>query len=269
MKQIITFGTCALTILCFALPAYAVRVDTDLRARASVGSTTVDAALDAKIATRIEIAKQHADQEIDRRMKALSDLNARIEGMVRLTASAKTTLQDSLLQEIAKLGALKVKIHADTDMPVLKADILSVTQLYRVYMLVVPQTHITIAADKIHFVVNSMTALANKLSVRIEAATAAGKDTKVVAQLLLDLNAKLTDANVQADSAVSMSAGLTPDNGDKAKATANEAALKSARAKIKASTESVHQARKSAGTIVKALIDLQLDSNVSSTVVTP
>ena len=207
-------------------------------------------------------AKERGAQEIDRRIKMLNALNARVQSMVRVSASVKASIAARVQTEVSNLTVLKTKITGDPDFDLLRVDIKSVTDSYRIFMLVIPQGRITVAADKIRTVADSMTSFSAKLAARVATAKTDGKDTASAEASLSDMNAKIGDAKVQADAAVSLVVNLTPDNGDKTKMDANNQALRDARAKIKAAMEDLQAARKDAGSIMLTLRGM--NSNVRS-----
>ena len=87
-------------------------------------------------------------------------------GMVTMDQS----LASLVSSEIANLTALKSKIEAETDLSVLKGDVKSITNSYRIFALVIPQGRIEVAADKIADVASSLTTLSGKLQARIDTA---------------------------------------------------------------------------------------------------
>lgn len=250
MKLLQTTATLLLTLL-IGTPVSALTVD--LRTEASASTSAADVSVSAAMQERIDTGKNRADQEIARRIDALNQLNTRIQAMTKLTTTEKATLDTSINTQVSTLTALKAKIDADSDITTLKTDVKSITESYRIFMLIIPQGRITVASDKLKSAAEVEAALAAKLTARIDADTAAGKDTAAEKKALADMQAKIADANIQADAAVALVANLSPDGGDKAKATANAQALKDARAKIKMGLKDIVSARDDARTIVKGL----------------
>ena len=220
----------------FALPAFAASTTTQARAEAAISK-----------------AETRAKQEITRRIDALTKLATRVSEMKRLSDSEKSTLSANITAQINTLNTLEAKIAADTDAATLKADVQSITKSYRIFALIIPQGAIAAAADRIEAIAASSTELSAKLSTRITAAGAAGKDTTAMTTSLSDMNAKIADANTQAQAAVSETASLQPDNGDKTVMTSNTAALKDARSKIQAAEKDLKAAKADAESIVKAV----------------
>lgn len=223
-----------------------------------------DESQDARVQARIEKGKERATKEIDRRIQRLTDLSTRVQGMKRVSDTVKASTAASVQAEVASLTALKAKIAADTDIETLKADIQSITKSYRIFMLIIPQGRITVAADKIHTAAGTLTELGAKLQARIDAAASAGADVAPLTASLTDMKAQIAKASAQADAAVSAVASLTPDMGDKAKMDANNAALKDARAKLKAGHAALVASRASARSIVQGLKSLGASASASA-----
>ncbi len=235
-------------------------------ASAQTASTTTVAhpKLEARMAARalatstaatkaIANAQAKADQEITRRIASLNDLNTRVQAMQKVTDAFKQSLSTNVQAQIAGLTALKAKIDADTDVATLKTDIKAIADSYRVYLLVLPQSRIAAAADRVVTIAGMMTTLGAKLQTRIAAAQGAGTDVTALTAALNDVTSKLTDAVAQAQKAVSTTAPLTPDNGDKTKAAANTASLKAAKGDIQTATKDLQAARKDVQTILAGL----------------
>ncbi len=224
-------------------------------------STSVSVTLTAGQKTAIT----RGDQEIDRRIKALTELNTRIQGMQKVTDAFKTGVSASITNEINTLNGLKTKIDADTDAATLKADVQSITKSYRIFALVIQQGHIAAMADREVVLVSMMSTLGSKLQARIQTATTAGASTTVMSAALTDMAAKLQSAQKNAEESVTTSSSLTPDEGDAAKLKSNNEALQKARASLKAGHADLVAARKDAATIIAALAKLNASANASST----
>ena len=198
-----------------------------------------------KLADVIGKAKDRADQEIIRRITSLTALKTRVNGIVKLSADQKTNLSSLLDTQIGAMNDLTAKIAADASAnstSSLKIDIQSITKAYRIYMLVLPRGTITVAADQILDVADTMSAFAVKLQ---------GRGVSVTA--LADMNAKIADAKVQVQAAIDEVSGLNPDNGDQTIMQTNTTALKDARAKLKIARADLETARQDVRAIVKTL----------------
>ena len=251
MKKISIIAS-TIGLLLVASPAFAV-----------TASTT-----QARLETRIQVGKDRATQEIDRRIGALNVLITRLNAMTRrLTADEKTSLSASLQSQITALNTLKAKIAADTDLATLKTDIKSITGSYRIFVLVIPQAHIAATSDSILAAVGTMNSLITKLQARITTEQGGGTDVTAMNSLISDAQAKLADATTQANAAVGYTLNLKPDNGDQTILKANQAAFTKAKADIKVGRSDLEAARKDLRKVfdqLKANLN-QLNPNASTT----
>ena len=222
----------------------------------SAGGTNIS----ANMQLRITKGKSRADQEVQRRIDLLNALSAKVQTMGHISASEKSDISATVSSQIASLDTLKAKIDADGDITTLRSDIQSIVKAYRIFMLIIPRGRIDVAADRINTVASSMTTFAAALQTRISAATG---DTSALSASLSDMNAKVSAAQTQANASVSAVAALQPDNGDKTVETSNAAALKNARANLQAAFADLKTARQDAGTIVKALEQMNAAANAS------
>lgn len=218
---------------------------------ADVGGTGVNASTTVTLTAAEQKAISRGDQEIARRISALTALNTRVQAMQEVTDTFKQSLSANIQTEISTLTSLQAKIDADTDLPTLKTDIQSITKSYRVYALILPQGRIA-AADRAVTIVTLMSSLGSKLQARIQAAPA-GSNTTALTAALTDMSNKLQDAQTQAQAAVTVTASLQPDNGVATVMASNEAALKQARTDLQTATSDLQAARKDITTIVNGL----------------
>ena len=145
---------------------------------------------------------------------------------------------------------LKATIDAETSVPNLKAEIARIAKEYRVYLLVGPQVRLVSAADG---VVASQKVFANintKLTNRIAAAKAAGKDTTAAQTDLDAMNAAVTQA---AGLATPLPAALLPLTPAQYNAGTAGPVLKSARAALVQARDLLKSAAKDAKTCRAAL----------------
>lgn len=252
-------GTSLMLAPLFAL-AQAAGVNTSVNANATTPVANVQMSASAMTA-----AKARADRELDRRVGALTDAQVRVQAMQKVTPTFKDNISTALEAQISAFNALNAKIQAETDAATLKADVQSITESYRVYALVLPQVRIAAAADRLVTVTTMMQTLGTKLAARVQAAGNAGADITALTATVNDLGSKITSANTSAQAAVSVSAALVPDQGDKQKMAENAAVLKDARAKLTAAHADLKAARKDIDTLVKGLKKVEATLTASST----
>ena len=231
-----------------AVPAFAqTGASVNTTAEVKAGDVKVSAAVEAKMTA----GRKKADQEIARRITALNALSVRINEMKKLSVNDRATLTNEIQAQVTGLTNLNAKIQADTDVEPLKADVKSVTDSYRIFVLVIPRDRIIAAADRMSALVDSMSVIGAKLELRVGEAKAAGKDTSKLEQSLADLKAKLTSAQAEAQAAVNVVVPLAPDQGDKTVMETNKQAFTTARASLKTGTNDL----KSGRTYIKTLVD--------------
>jgi len=149
-----------------------------------------------------DILRAAGDCEINRRFVTLDGLTYLVNHSDVLTADHKTDLLTgggvnpaSFVWEHSGLATLKASIDADTTIASLRTDIAKIAPDYRVYLLVVPKTHIVAAADGSAKVAAKFGALETELQNLINLAKADGKDVTAAQAKLDDLNAKVGQAN--------------------------------------------------------------------------
>lgn len=216
--------------------------------------------------TRAARAKDKAAQEIDRRVASLNAMLTRVTAMKKVNDALKTNLTTNINLEIEGFNNLKAKIEADTDLATLKTDVQSVTQSYRIYALVMPQVHISVAADRVATIINMMNSVGGKLQARISTAKVAGNNTAAAEAALTDLGSKLQSAQTHAQAAITLVAPLVPDQGDKTVQASNEAKIKEAQAEIKAAQADLVAGRKDITTIIKEIKGFKASATASTTV---
>ena len=178
--------------------------------------------------------KTRADNEITRRVAALTRLLGRITEMKRVSSDQKTTLTSQVQEQIDALNTLKTKIDADGDIATLRADVQSIVKSYRIFALYIPKMYIIAHADRLLDVIEDLTAISEKLKARGGSAT-----------LLADMTAKLTAAKTQAQNAIAAVTPLVPDGypGNKTTLQSARTMLVTARADIQAAHKDGQQIR--------------------------
>lgn len=276
-KTTIALAGSTVALLAAAAPAFALPVGAEARLNARAGidggvaSTTIEARAEARAEARTERmgdreekAKQRGTNEIDRRIQILTNLNTKVADMHRVSGEGKSTIDAMVQAQIAALTDLKARIQADDSTTTLKADMQAITKSYRIFALVIPQGHIKVAADKVHTTATTMATVSAKLATRLSDAASAGSDVASLQLLQSGIAAKLAVANASADAAVSLTANLQPDNGDKTVMAANEAALKDARAKIQDALKTLQDVRSDVHDIIMGLKGLKLDGQATT-----
>lgn len=272
LRAIASAGAAVAIIAAATVPALAqaagLGVGVNASASVSALGIKVGAAVGATLAARIKDITTRADAEITRRINALNALTARVNAMVRLSATDKSNLSASISNQVTAMNTLQTQIAADAaanSTSSLKADVQSITSSYRIFILVLPQGMIEAAADRVLTIASTMNDLSAKFGARITTAQAAGNDVTAASATLGDFNAKVADANIQANAAASEVASLTPDNGNATIQASNTAALKDAHSKILVAQQDFVSARADALAIVKDLAGFKVSTSATVT----
>jgi hypothetical protein len=265
IAALMLIGTLLAPSLVLAQANYGATVTTHTSATVNTSGTAVSgsATVSATTSAKLSKTKSKGDQEIDRRITALTDLNTRVQEMQKVSAAYKQSLSVTIQQLITGFTTLKAKIDADTDAATLKTDILTVTQSYRVFALVIPQARIVATTDRLMTIIGMVNTLGTKLQARVQAAQAGGRDVSALTKVLTDMNAKLTDAQTQTQAAFQHTSGLVPDNGDATKMKSNTAALALARSDSQIAQKDLVAARKDVDTILTGLKGLKAKASAS------
>ena len=159
---------------------------------------------------RLNNLGNRAEKEIGRRVFSLNSLIGEVNQVKRLTDAQKSTMRDDIQSEITNLNALGAKIATDTDVTTYRADVKSIVDSYRIYLLYLPQTRIIITSDSLLDAQSQFSVLVTKLQSRITEAQGKGNDIASLQTLLTDMQAKLADAQTQAQNAMTTVQGLQP-----------------------------------------------------------
>ena len=147
-----------------------------------------------KAGASIETLRAFGDCEIARRYTTLDKLSARISASKVLTSADAAALSSEVASTKSGLVSLKAQIDAETSLDAIKAEIRKIPTDYRVYLLVVPQVNLVIGADGVQAAKTKFDDVSTKLTARIAAAKAAGKDTTAAQADLAAMNAAVAQA---------------------------------------------------------------------------
>jgi len=187
------------------------------------------------------LLKQAGAAAVQHRLTWLASLQNRVASATHLTSGDRASLDSLLSQDVTGLTALGAKIQADTDMTTLRNDVRTIADGYRVYVLVTPQVHLTIAADRVDAIATLFTPIEHKLQAAIDAAKAKGKDVAAAQAALDDLKAKVSAAHGAVTHVPSEVMALTPQGypGNRSTLLAARASLQDARGDLRAARADV------------------------------
>ena len=154
------------------------------------------------------------DCEISRRQATITQLTKVINGSKTLTTTDANALKAGVSAASSELATLKSNLDSESAIAVLKATIVQIVNKVRVYVLLVPQVRLTVAADDVLSLQPHLTALSAQLADRIAAAGAAGKDTTAAQSALDAMNTALSKAVALAAPWPAQLVGLTPADFD-------------------------------------------------------
>ena len=171
-------------------------------------STTAPAHPDLACAAQWQAAKADpsvttlralGDCEIARRFVTLTHLTSAVTDAKDLTSAHRSALLAIIDGTRTGLTGLQATIDADTTIASLRTDLPKIAHDYRVYLLVVPQVHLTRAADAAVTATDRLGTVADKLQDWIDRAKAAGKDVRGAQAALDDMERNTALARAQAD----------------------------------------------------------------------
>lgn len=205
----------------------------------------------ANVADKLQKEKDKGDAAITKRLNDLDALLVKISDMKNVSSMFTDRMSSMVQTEKGNLNGLKSNIDAEASSTALKGEIGSITKSFRIYALVIPQAHVAATADKVKNVSAMLTAVGDKIAARINSnafADMSGLQTK-----LADFKSRITDADTLADQAISITALLKPDDGDKTTLDANNTALKQARDYLKNAQQDIKDARKDLTDLLKGV----------------
>lgn len=190
------------------------------------------------------------DCEIDRRIDDLGKVRARVVGSSVMTEGHKTTVLRIIDGTTKGLRELRAEIHGDTSLAELTADLRRIAHDFRVYVLVIPQVHLTNASDAVMAIGKRFDAFDAKATGYIERAQEAGYDTTKAEEALASMNRHVAAAEELVDGLADRILTLTP-------ATWNDGTAKpildEARRDLREARELLRQARADAKAVLEAL----------------
>jgi hypothetical protein len=198
-----------------------------------------------------------ADKQLDQKIENLGKLKDKVNKFKNINDNDRNSIIAIIDQLVSKLNTLKNTIDSATSTTLIKESRDSITENYRIYMLINPELNIIASADRISTVISMMNIIGAKLESRLEAVGTSSSITSANLTLanktLTDLKTKIVDAQTNVQEAIKMVAPLMPDQGDKTIMESNLKTLKDARAKIKVAHNDLIAAKKDAEIIVKIL----------------
>jgi hypothetical protein len=197
---------------------------------------------------RLAYCHGRADAEIQSRLVILGNDLSLVNGATHLTSSDKATLANLITSDQTGLGPLKTTIDGTTDLATCHTDGMTIVTSYRVYVVVDPKVHLTVAADRAESAGALFNDLSTKLATAINNAKANGKVVGNTQAALDAMNAKVTAAMNSAGPVPGQVLPLTPDG-----YPGNVPTLRAARQALEAARQDLRAARADAATVLADL----------------
>lgn len=202
----------------------------------------------------IETVKARALEAIEKRLVTLANLENAIDQSETVQPSHAAKLMQDVRFSVKGLEDLAGEIRAATDLETLRVLVPKIFEDYRVYAVIVPKAHLTLAADAAVAASERLSDLADGIDDLVERLAEAGFDVEPAEALLEEMH-RLIDAG--ADGAASVPGAvldLGPDDypGSTEVLRSAHADLKEAGATLRAAGETAHEI----GRFIKSLFDV-------------
>lgn len=142
-----------------------------------------------------EAAKKAVETRLAWRQQRLANLTTEVTDATNLTSSDRSTLSGDLANETAGIAALVAKVPNDTTWAELQADAKAMVVDYRVFVVMSPQVHETIAADTAGAIEQKLTAAEPQIEALISYEQSQGKDVAAAQTAYEDLVTQVSDAS--------------------------------------------------------------------------
>jgi hypothetical protein len=224
-----------------------------LAAPASYGSTSGSTSSNplhpsTKDATTFNVAKKFVEKGLSDRQQRLSNLTSEVTKAAHLTSADKATLSSDLSAETAGIDALAAKVPNDTTWAELQADAKSMVVDYRVFVVMSPQVHETIAADTATAIEQKLQAAEPQIEALIKYEQSQGKNVGAAQTAYEGLVVEVSQAAGDTNGVSSVVLAQTP-----AGYPANASVFTNARSNLEQARTALHTARGDLQTIVHVL----------------
>lgn len=200
---------------------------------------------------RLTTIKEKGNEEITRRITALSKLSSVLQSAQKLTASDKTALTSEVTSATSGLTTLKTQLDNETTLDGAKTDVQNIASEYRVFALVMPKVHLIKIADDQAVAETALTNAAAKLQTRLTSLQSSGKDVSALLTTLADMTTNITNAQKISTSVQSSVISLQPTDYNK-----DHGVLQGYNAQLKTAHADLVKARQDAEVIVKGIAAL-------------
>jgi hypothetical protein len=140
----------------------------------------------------------------------LHKLSGAIGNSTALTTADRATLTTDVGNALAGLGALQQKVPSDATCAAVAADAHTMVAGYRVFVVLSPQVHLTIAADTEMALANALEGLEPKIAERITSAKQKGRTTSAAESTFSDFQNQVKTAATSSSGVATPVLALTP-----------------------------------------------------------
>ncbi len=190
------------------------------------------------------------DCEIERRLHDLDVVHDRVLASRVMSDRHKAAVIRIIDRTTAGLVELRREIHANDTLPALIEDLRRIASDFRVYLLVIPQAHLTNAADAVVAIGKRFDTFDERASAYIERAKNAGYDTTAAEEALAAMNRHVAAAEELVDGLADAALDLTPADWNDGTA---KPVLDEARRDLRAARDHLREARAAARDVIEAL----------------
>ncbi|MFQ5557448.1 MAG: hypothetical protein ACE5GB_08090, partial [Acidimicrobiales bacterium] len=194
--------------------------------------------------------KDRCNRAIERRLGHLDQAETRLANATVLTDDHAATLAVIIDDTQAGLTTLQADIAAATEPEVVRELCGRIAPDYRVYLVVLPQAHLTVGADRVDVATDRAEEAIEKFDEALAAAEAAGADITEATALRDEAAAHVDTAEDAAEGMADSVLAVTPESYNNGSGAAD---LDAARSALRTSREELKQAHASAKAAVEAL----------------
>lgn len=204
----------------------------------------------------LDALKAKCDRAIERRLGDLATATRRLDEVGTLTDAHEATLDGIIAATVAGLTDLRSEIAAAPDVPSTLRLCSTIASGYRVYLVVLPQAHLTVGADRSDFAIDLSEALVVEFDEAVERAIEAGADVTEAVALMDQAEDHLDAADVANDGVADSVLGITPQSWNDGP---GKAALEAARASMHTTHSELKAANEDGKAALRALRDAVAD----------
>lgn len=224
---------------------------TTIAAALLVSATGIAGAAPTPSGERLDTARAACTDATTKRIDATNEALAVVGAAEHLTDAHRSALSTQLSADVSGLTSLQGQIQGATDIAGLRDACRQIGPNFRIFLLQLPKTHYTIAADRAVALADDLSGdVHDKLADAIAKAKAKGVDTSAEEASLADLQAKATAAKSAAAGVGDAVLPLTPQQIDDGSA---KPVLQSSRDALGTARQDLGDAVKDAKSIVAGL----------------